>query len=70
MTDKKDYLYNPRLYRNHSHSSQDYTGNSGRFISGFIVGIVLCCFVICLFPREVLDTLIWYMRLRKSWGIE
>lgn len=67
--DKKDYLYNPRFYRHQFNVSQDCTERSGRFITGFIAGTVLLCALMCLFPREALDILVWYMRFRKNWSM-
>ncbi|HBU6430641.1 TPA: hypothetical protein MC498_004280 [Klebsiella oxytoca] len=56
--DKKDYLYQPRLFRGQTQTPGRYCGRSGlTFTAGLVTGALLTMAALLLYPQAVLAPL-------------
>lgn len=65
MIDKKEYVYNPKLFRRNVLPSQEKAGRAGIFFAGVMAGMVMAGIAVFLFPREMLELVVCVIRFRQ-----
>ncbi|ELU8076024.1 hypothetical protein SDD15_004497 [Salmonella enterica] len=65
MIDKKEYVYNPKLFRRNVQRFQKRAGREGIFFAGVMAGMVMSGIAVFLFPHETLELVVFVIRFRQ-----